>query len=209
MESLKTSWRIGRLKGVDIRLHFSIVLVAPLMFYLLSPENPWDWLLLLIEFAGFLISVLLHEVGHALDGPALWDCRRTNRAVAAGRSYWNEPRSREAWPTIPDWCVRPIGERLVCPAARGVLGGRPVSTLVVDLSGSRLGRFDLPNSHRTGLPEYRAGRDQSPAPLSAGWRRHVQCASGGRFRQASGEHSQHGGRNSGRARPDCRRRCHA
>jgi imidazolonepropionase-like amidohydrolase/Zn-dependent protease len=66
MESLKTSWRIGCLKGVDVRLHFSMVLILPLVFYLFSPEDRWGWLVLLIWLTGFFISVLLHQAGHAL-----------------------------------------------------------------------------------------------------------------------------------------------
>lgn len=66
MELFKKSWQIGRFKGVEIRLHISMLLIVPFMFYLFRPEDQWDWLFSLIQMTGLLISILLHEIGHTL-----------------------------------------------------------------------------------------------------------------------------------------------
>jgi len=66
MESFKTSWHIGRFKGVEIRLHISMLLIVPFIFYLFPPEDQWDWLFSLIQMTGLVIGILLHEIGHTL-----------------------------------------------------------------------------------------------------------------------------------------------
>lgn len=60
------SWTIGRLFGIPVRLHFTMVLVPFLTYDLMSARGPAGillWLLLVVLLFG---SVLLHELGHAL-----------------------------------------------------------------------------------------------------------------------------------------------
>jgi Zn-dependent protease len=60
------SWTIGRLFGIPVRLHFTMVLVPFLTYDLMSVHSPAGillWLLLVVLLFG---SVLLHELGHAL-----------------------------------------------------------------------------------------------------------------------------------------------
>ncbi|MFH1573836.1 MAG: amidohydrolase family protein [Acidobacteriota bacterium] len=64
-ESLRTSWRIGRFKSVEVRLHISMLLIVPFLVFP-YPENRWDWMFCLIGMTGLLIGILLHEIGHTL-----------------------------------------------------------------------------------------------------------------------------------------------
>lgn len=66
MKWLKSSWKVGHIKGVDIQLHISMLLIAPVVFALFRPGNLQAWLRALLMMAGLLVSVLLHEIGHTL-----------------------------------------------------------------------------------------------------------------------------------------------
>jgi imidazolonepropionase-like amidohydrolase/Zn-dependent protease len=66
MGSFRTSWRVGRVNGVEIRLHVSMLVMVAFLSYAWLPQNRWDWLFLLMLTTGFFIGILLHEVGHAL-----------------------------------------------------------------------------------------------------------------------------------------------
>ena len=66
LTSFKTSWRVGRLMGAETRLHVSFVVLAAYLFWVFYPQDQWDWLTLLMLITGFLISIVLHELGHTL-----------------------------------------------------------------------------------------------------------------------------------------------
>lgn len=67
MNLLKKSWKIGRIRGVEIRLHISMLLIMPLVFSWFHPQNGAEWLRALLWMVGLLVSVLLHEIGHTLS----------------------------------------------------------------------------------------------------------------------------------------------
>lgn len=44
MQLLKSSWKLGRFRGVEIRLHISLLLVIPLIIIWFHPVSIADWL---------------------------------------------------------------------------------------------------------------------------------------------------------------------
>ncbi|MGB8984736.1 MAG: site-2 protease family protein, partial [Anaerolineales bacterium] len=66
MKWLKLSWKIGQISGVEVQLHVSLLLSIPITYFIFRPANVRDALIALMSLAGFLLSILLHEVGHAL-----------------------------------------------------------------------------------------------------------------------------------------------
>lgn len=65
MKILEKSWRVVRINGVDVRLHISMLLFIPFMVYLFEPGNQAEWLVAGMQMGGLLVSILLHELGHA------------------------------------------------------------------------------------------------------------------------------------------------
>lgn len=65
MKILEKSWRVVRINGVDVRLHISMLLFIPFMMYLFEPGNQSEWLVAGMQMGGLLVSILLHELGHA------------------------------------------------------------------------------------------------------------------------------------------------
>ncbi|MFN8399130.1 MAG: M50 family metallopeptidase [Anaerolineales bacterium] len=59
------SWSLGRLRGVDIRFHFSMVLSIPIAYYLFDPIDVRGIIEALLWVIGFTLFILLHEMGHA------------------------------------------------------------------------------------------------------------------------------------------------
>jgi Zn-dependent protease len=57
---LGPSWKIATVRGIPIRLHFTLVLVLPLL--------PWSlgWWLALAIGVSLFTSIVLHELGHSL-----------------------------------------------------------------------------------------------------------------------------------------------
>lgn len=66
MNLLTWSWSFGRLRGVDFRFHFSILFSIPVALYLFKPIHIREVVLALLWLSGFVASVFLHELGHAL-----------------------------------------------------------------------------------------------------------------------------------------------
>ena len=66
MQWLKKSWKIARIKGTEIRLHISMLLVVFLIIAWFHPQNTLNWLWAFLWMLGLFISVLLHEIGHTL-----------------------------------------------------------------------------------------------------------------------------------------------
>src|SRR5215217_3699344 len=65
MKWITLSWKIGRIREVEIRLHFSVLISLLVTYFIFRPTNIADGLLALAWLAGFLISIFLHELGHA------------------------------------------------------------------------------------------------------------------------------------------------
>jgi tetratricopeptide (TPR) repeat protein len=59
------SWSLGRLHGVDIRFHFSMLLSIPIAYYLFDPVDVRSTVEALLWVGGFTLFILLHEMGHA------------------------------------------------------------------------------------------------------------------------------------------------
>ncbi|MGC1378257.1 MAG: site-2 protease family protein [Anaerolineales bacterium] len=71
MKLFNKTWQIGRFNGVEIRLHISMLLIAPFIFYLFHPKDLWGWLSASSVMIGLLVCVLLHEIGHTLAAQVL------------------------------------------------------------------------------------------------------------------------------------------
>ena len=66
MKWLTLSWLVGRVRGMEIRFHFSILFSVIITYYVFRPTSLRAGLLALLWLVGFVFSVFLHEVGHAL-----------------------------------------------------------------------------------------------------------------------------------------------
>jgi len=66
MKLLSRSWKIAQIKGVEIKLHISMLLVLPLIVSLFHPQSAQAWLWAFGWMLGLLLSILLHESGHTL-----------------------------------------------------------------------------------------------------------------------------------------------
>jgi tetratricopeptide (TPR) repeat protein/Zn-dependent protease len=66
MKWLTLSWLVGRVRGVEIRFHFSILFSVIITYLLFRPVSLRAGLLALLWLVGFVLSVFLHELGHAL-----------------------------------------------------------------------------------------------------------------------------------------------
>jgi len=66
MQWLKKSWKIGSIKGAEIRLHISMLLVLFLIVAWFHPQSMLDWIWAGLWMLGLFISILLHEIGHTL-----------------------------------------------------------------------------------------------------------------------------------------------
>lgn len=64
MKILGWSWSVGRLRGVDIRLHFSLLFSVPIAYYLFKPTDIRGTVEALLWVGGFLLFIFLHELGH-------------------------------------------------------------------------------------------------------------------------------------------------
>ncbi|GAB4548061.1 MAG: hypothetical protein Fur002_24650 [Anaerolineales bacterium] len=65
MKWLSNSLVIARLRGVEIRLHISLLLSLPIAYYLFQPATLQDGSFSLLWLLGFNASILFHELGHA------------------------------------------------------------------------------------------------------------------------------------------------
>jgi Zn-dependent protease/Tfp pilus assembly protein PilF len=63
---LSSSLLLARIRGMEIRLHFSVLFSIPIAYYLFHPTDLNGVALASLWLAGFVLCVLLHELGHAL-----------------------------------------------------------------------------------------------------------------------------------------------
>src|SRR5258705_7488476 len=66
MKWLTLSWLVGRIRGMEIRFHFSILFSVIITYFLFRPVSLRAGLLALLWLIGFVLSVFLHELGYAL-----------------------------------------------------------------------------------------------------------------------------------------------
>lgn len=66
MKWLALSWRLGHVRGVEIRFHFSVLFSIVVTYYIFRPAEPMRGLLALLWLMGFILSIFLHELAHAL-----------------------------------------------------------------------------------------------------------------------------------------------
>ncbi len=64
LKILGLSWSLGRLRGVDIRFHFSMLFIIPVAYYLYKPVDVRGIIEALVWVGGFLLFIFLHEFGH-------------------------------------------------------------------------------------------------------------------------------------------------
>ena len=62
---LSSSLRLGRIRGVDIRFHFSILFSIPIAVFLFHPNNVREMTEAFVWLLGLTLSIFLHELGHA------------------------------------------------------------------------------------------------------------------------------------------------
>ena len=65
MRFFSWSWSLGRWRGVDIRFHFSMLLSVPIAYFLFKPVDLRSGVESLLWVGGFMLFILMHEVGHA------------------------------------------------------------------------------------------------------------------------------------------------
>ena len=66
MKWLKSSWKIGHVGGVEIRLHFSLLFSIVITYFIFRPTDIHIALLAFSLLTGFIFSIFLHELAHAL-----------------------------------------------------------------------------------------------------------------------------------------------
>jgi Zn-dependent protease/Flp pilus assembly protein TadD len=71
MKFLGLSWSLGRLRGVDIRFHFSLLFSIPIAYYLFRPVDVRGTVEALLWVSGLLFFILLHELGHTFAAQAV------------------------------------------------------------------------------------------------------------------------------------------
>ena len=65
MKWLRGSWAIGKILGTELYLHYSMVLIIPLAWYIFKPENFREIISALLWMVALFICIVFHELGHA------------------------------------------------------------------------------------------------------------------------------------------------
>ncbi len=65
MKLLSSSLRLARIRGVDIRFHFSMLFSVPIAYLLFRPNDVREITEASLWLLGLILSVFLHELGHA------------------------------------------------------------------------------------------------------------------------------------------------
>jgi tetratricopeptide (TPR) repeat protein len=66
MKLLSSSLRLARIRGVEIRFHFSMLFSIPIAYFLFRPGNVRETTEAFLWLLGLILSILLHELGHAI-----------------------------------------------------------------------------------------------------------------------------------------------
>jgi len=119
MTSMDASLRLGRVAGIEVRLHWSLAIVFVLITWTLAgqifpamvPDQPQSayWLVSVLAAALFYISLLAHEMGHALvarrlgvsvEGITLWIFGGVARLAGDAATAGAEARIAIAGPIV-------------------------------------------------------------------------------------------------------------
>ncbi|MDD2923086.1 MAG: M50 family metallopeptidase [Anaerolineales bacterium] len=65
MKWLSSSFLLARIRGMEIRFHFSTLFSIPIAYYLFRPTDLRQAVMAFSWLLGFLLCILLHELGHA------------------------------------------------------------------------------------------------------------------------------------------------
>jgi tetratricopeptide (TPR) repeat protein len=65
MKLLSSSLRLARIRGVEIRFHFSMLFSAPIAYFLFLPTGVREITAAFLWLLGLILSIFLHEAGHA------------------------------------------------------------------------------------------------------------------------------------------------
>ncbi len=65
MKLLSSSLRLARIRGVEIRFHFSMLFSIPIAYFLFRPTNVREMTGAFLWLFGLTLSIFLHEMGHA------------------------------------------------------------------------------------------------------------------------------------------------
>ena len=71
MKSVTSSLLVGHVFGIEIRFHVSMLFSVVIAYYIFRPTDPGRALLALLWLIGFVLCILLHELGHALAAKLL------------------------------------------------------------------------------------------------------------------------------------------
>ena len=66
MKYVTSSLLVGHIFGIEIRFHVSMLFSFAIAYFLFRPIDPGRVLLALLWLMGFVLCILLHELGHAL-----------------------------------------------------------------------------------------------------------------------------------------------
>ncbi|HLW65332.1 MAG TPA: M50 family metallopeptidase [Gemmataceae bacterium] len=139
------SWKIGRVFGIDIYIHWSFVILFFLAIWQYSPHGVAPTVLTLLLVPALLLFVLLHEYGHALTARMFGIGTRDITLYPLGGVARLEKMSE-----VP---IEEIIISLAGPAVNLVLAILfGLSFLALGFDGTLLG--DLKNGGPTSVPEY-------------------------------------------------------
>jgi len=71
MQWLTKSWLVGRFRGTEIRLHFSMLFSLVFAYLIIRPDDLRGVLASLLGLGGIVLCVLVHELGHTLAAQLL------------------------------------------------------------------------------------------------------------------------------------------
>src|SRR5690349_12031972 len=66
MKLLSWSWRVAHIRGTEFRLHFSVLFTLIAAFVIFRPTSIRSSLIAVVALTGFILSIFLHELGHAV-----------------------------------------------------------------------------------------------------------------------------------------------
>lgn len=71
MKWLSSSWLLGRISGMEIRFHASLLFTLPITYYIFRPTDLRSAVMAFSWLLGFVLCIFLHELGHAFAAKAV------------------------------------------------------------------------------------------------------------------------------------------
>src|SRR5215207_2341684 len=71
MKQLISSWSVGHIRGIEIRFHISMLFSIVATYFIFRPTGLRTGLLAFLWLIGFVLSILGHELGHALAAKSI------------------------------------------------------------------------------------------------------------------------------------------